>query len=185
MGSLRGKLLIATDELVGSGFERTVILVLQNDQQGTFGVVLNRPANDKIKQHWRKMSGSPEHVVSQLVQGGPMGGPVFAIHKYQDLGEMEIPGDIFISAKAESIEQLFDQNPDNYRIFMGIAGWKDDQLIDEIENGLWYVLDSDPEDIFDDSDWLWEKAMYRFGEESLCDLIGISIHELPLDPSLN
>ena len=182
---IRGQLLIASEKLNGTPFDRTVVLLVQDDENGTFGVILNRPANEQQKQHWCQMSGSPEHVAAQLVHGGPMGGPVFAIHKFQSLAEMEMPGDLFITAKAESIQQLFDRNPDNYRIYMGIAGWKPDQLVDEIDRGLWYVMDSDPEDIFDDAEWLWEKALFRFGEVALCDILGISEYELPLDPSLN
>ena len=183
---LQGKLLVATERLMGTHFEKTVVLLLQDDSHsGTFGVILNRPANDQAKQNWREMSGSPEHVITQLVHGGPMGGPVFAIHRDESLGEVEIAGDVFISAKAESIQQLFDQNPDDYRIFLGIAGWRPDQLESEIEQGLWYVMDSDPDDIFDDSTWLWEKSMFRFGEYALCDVVGIPVNKLPLDPSLN
>lgn len=182
---IRGQLLIATEMLNGTVFDRTVVLLVQDDENGAFGVILNRPADEKQKQHWRQMSGSPDHVASQLVHGGPMGGPVFAIHKFQSLAEMEMPGELFISAKAEMIQQLFDRNPDNYRIYLGIAGWKDDQLVDEIDRGLWYVMDSDPEDIFDDSDWLWEKALFRYGELALCDVLGITEYDLPLDPSLN
>lgn len=181
----RGQLLIASEKLNGTAFDRTVVLLVQDDENGTFGVVLNRPANEKQKREWRQHSGSPEHVASKLVHGGPMGGPVFAIHKFQSLAEMEMPGEIFISAKAESIQQLFDRNPENYRIYLGIAGWKPDQLVSEVEQGLWYVMDSDPEDIFDDAEWLWEKALFRFGEITLCDILGISEYELPLDPSLN
>jgi putative transcriptional regulator len=181
----RGQLLVATERLAGTVFDQAVVLLVQDDDNGTFGVILNRPADDKQKRDWRAMSGSPDHVSGQLVNGGPMGGPVFAIHKFQSLAEMEMPGEIFISAKAEMIQQLYNRNPENYRIYLGIAGWKEDQLVDEVDRGLWYVMDSDPEDIFDDSEWLWEKAIFRFGELALCDILGISEFDLPLDPSLN
>jgi len=185
VGNLKGKLLVATEEMACTPFARAVVLLLQDDSQGTFGVILNRPANDQLKQHWRQLSGSPEHVASQVVQGGPVGGHVFAIHKFQSLGEVELPGDIFISANADTIQKLYEQSPENYRIFMGIAGWKPTQLNGEIQKGYWHVVDSDPEDIFDDTRWLWERSMFRYGEQLMCDLIGISINQLPLDPSLN
>ena len=96
-GSLKGKLLVASEELTEGQFIQAVILLLQDDAQGTIGVILNRPADDQLKRHWRQLSGGPEHVTSQLVKGGPVGGPVFAIHKFQSLGEMELPGDISVS----------------------------------------------------------------------------------------
>ena len=184
-GSLQGKLLVASEEMTAAPFSKAVVLLLQDNAQGTFGVVLNQPADEQLKRRWRQMSGSPEHVLAQLVRGGPVGGPVFAIHKFQSLGEMELPGDIFLSANAETIQQLFEQSPEHYRIFLGIAGWNPNQLDSEIQNGYWHVVDCDPEEIFDDSQWLWERSMFRFGEQLLCDTLGISINSLPLDPSLN
>ncbi len=182
---LKGKLLVATESMMGTGFAKAVVLLLQDNREGSFGVILNRPANEQIKQRWRQMSGSPEHVTTQLVEGGPVGGPVFAIHRFQSLGEMELPGEIFLSSNTETIQQLFDQSPENYRIFLGIAGWKPNQLHSEIQKGYWHVVESDPEDIFDDTQWLWERSMFRYGDQLLCDLLDINVHELPLDPALN
>lgn len=184
-GSLKGKLLVASEELTEGQFIQAVILLLQDDAQGTIGVILNRPADDQLKRHWRQLSGGPEHVTSQLVKGGPVGGPVFAIHKFQSLGEMELPGDIFLSTNAETIQQLFEQSPEHYRIFLGIAGWNPTQLDSEIRDGFWHVVDCDPEDIFEDPQWLWQRSMFRYGEQLLCDTLGITINNLPLDPSLN
>ena len=45
MESFRGKLLLATPELLDSNFFRTVILVLEHTNEGAIGVVLNRPSD--------------------------------------------------------------------------------------------------------------------------------------------
>lgn len=183
-GGLKGKLLVAT-EATTAPFSKAVVLMLQDDAQGTFGVILNQPADEQLKQRWRQMSRSPEHVSAQLIQGGPFDGPVFAIHKFQSLGEVELPGDIFLSVNAETIQQLFEQSPEHYRIFLGIAGWNPAQLDSEIRDGFWHVVDCDPDDIFEDPQWLWERSMFRYGEQLLCETLGITIDNLPLDPSLN
>ena len=51
-----GSLLIATASLSDTLFQQAVILVLQSNELGIFGVILNQPANDEIKFAWRQLT---------------------------------------------------------------------------------------------------------------------------------
>jgi putative transcriptional regulator len=175
-------LLIAAPALKGTVFHKTVVFVLQHNSEGTFGVVLNQPANEEIKCEWHKLIGT-DASDRFIVQGGPIGGPVFALHQEQKLAEMEMPGGVFVSAGSDKFQQLIDNDDSCYRIVFGVAGWQQGQLSDEIEEGLWYTLDGDAEQVFDDPTWMWEKSLRRYGQKLICDVIGID--RLPPSPLLN
>ncbi len=177
-----GMLLIAAPALKGTVFHKTVVFVLQHNSEGTFGVVLNQPANEEIKCEWHKLIGT-DASDRFIVQGGPIGGPVFALHQEQKLAEMEMPGGVFVSAGSDKFQQLIDNDDSCYRIVFGVAGWQQGQLSDEIEEGLWYTLAGDAEQVFDDPTWMWEKSLRRYGQELICDVIGID--RLPPSPLLN
>ena len=177
-----GTLLVASPALKGTVFQKAVVFVLQNNADGTFGVVLNRPANDEIKVEWHKLVGS-EFSDRFIVQGGPIGGPVFALHQEQNLAEMEIPGGVFVSAGSDKFQQLVENDDSSYRIVFGVAGWQHGQLQDEIDDGLWFPLDGDAAQVFDDPTWMWEKTLRRYGQELICDIVGLD--RLPASPLLN
>jgi len=179
---LHGKLLVATPSLNENPFQRTVVLILQHNEQGTFGVVLNRPANEEMRQAWEDATGQSPYERC-VVQGGPIGGPVFAIHQRESIGEVAMPGGIFVSVDTKSLRHLTEQVDDRYRIIFGVASWQVGQLQDEINRGIWYTLPADADDIFDDATWMWEKALRRYGEQLTRDVVGID--QFPPDPTRN
>ncbi len=181
---LKGELLIATERLEASPFARTVVYILQDDPQGAFGVVLNRPADKKLRAAWSEASGiSLNEDDPHLLSGGPLGGPVFALHGQQQLGEIAVTEGIFLSATAESIDQLVQQHEEPYRICLGVVGWKPGQLHRELADAIWYHMPASPEIVFDASELLWEKSLLTFGREKLRDIL--SLGELPPNPERN
>lgn len=177
-----GTLLVASPGLMNTPFEKAVVLVLQSGDQGTFGVVLNRPANDQMRSAWFQMTGASEGE-NRIVHGGPIGGPVFALHQVPALAEMEVPGGVFVSSDSDVVQELVSQPALDYRIVFGVAGWKQGQLAGEVDAGLWFKLNGDAEQVFDDPNWLWEKSLRRYGNQVFCNTLGLS--SIPGDPQLN
>jgi len=67
-----GRLLVATPALLDPTFKRTVVLLCAYEQEGTFGVVLNRPLESDVLDHlpaWRHVAASP----AVIFEGGPVG----------------------------------------------------------------------------------------------------------------
>jgi putative transcriptional regulator len=180
--NLLGTLLVAAPSLLGNSFEKTVVLILQHNSSGTFGVVLNRPANEEMLSEWEAMTGQ-DPVNRCFVQGGPIGGPVFAIHQQQAIGEVAMPCGLYVSADSELLQKLMEQDDDRYRIVFGVASWSIGQLESEISSGIWYPLDARADDIFDDANWMWEKSLRRYGEQATRDVLGIE--RLPENPNWN
>ncbi len=170
---LRGQLLVASRALEETPFSRTVVLVLQANNDGTFGVVLNRPADSGMIQAWEQISKSPQNVRSHLACGGPMGGPVFAVHQDVSVGEIEIGDGLFVTTSADALGKLFDGPDQTYRVFMGIAGWKKGKLEEEIARGCWYLLDRRPGEAIANPDRLWERSLIQYGRDQLCGILNL------------
>jgi putative AlgH/UPF0301 family transcriptional regulator len=64
-----------------------------------------------------------------------------------------------------------------------VAGWQRGQLHDEIEDGLWFAIDGDADQVFDDPDWMWEKSLRRYGQKLICEIVGLD--GVPASPLLN
>jgi putative transcriptional regulator len=182
--NVQGDLLVASPLLESTPLARTVVYVLQNDSNGTFGVVLNRPADAKMRAAWTAASGiALAEDDPHLISGGPLGGPVFALHAVEQLGEIAVKQGIFLSATAESIGDLVNRHEEPYRICLGVVGWKVGQLPQELDRHVWYRLPASPELVFDQSGLLWEKSLLTFGQQKLRDIL--SLGELPPNPERN
>ncbi len=186
--SLVGKLLVTTPYVpVGFPFSQAVILVLQDTHEGVFGVVLNRPASPEMLLAWQQVTDRPQFAAEKLVAGGPVQGPVLAIHREQDLAEVEIQGGLFVSVQKEAIEELSNLELDHagspFRIVLGAVSWTPGQLENEIDRGTWFVVDGEPDQIFSDPSQMWERSVRRYGAESIRNLTGI--RNFPSDPLLN
>ncbi len=180
-----GSLLIATASLSDTLFQQAVILVLQSNELGIFGVILNQPANDEIKFAWRQLTGQTFDD-RFLVRGGPIDGPVFAIHQNHNLGEIEMPGGIFVTAQANKFRELANLKNTHYRIAFGIAGWQPGQLQSEVNHGLWYCSESSTADqIFCDPIDLWSEAMDRHGRNTIRGILGKANLHFPDNPLNN
>ncbi len=158
------------------------MFVLQHNEQGSFGVVLNRLAKPNLKLAWEQLTGSSCDDRC-FMQGGPIGGPVFAIHRCEFLSEMKIPGGVFVSSNNGSFQELVKQSESDFRIVFGVAGWQTGQLANEIQLGNWLPLNVDPQHVFDDPDSMWERFLLKYGKRTLCDVVGLK--RVPKNPWLN
>lgn len=71
VSSLTGRLLVATPALADPNFDRAVVLLLDHDEEGSLGVVLNRPTPvgvGDILEGWGELVGEP----GVVFQGGPV-----------------------------------------------------------------------------------------------------------------
>ena len=68
---LKGQLLLDSGQLRGSFFQRTVVLICQHDDQGAFGLVLNRSTGSSVGE--MIVADLPELLKSSpLFLGGPV-----------------------------------------------------------------------------------------------------------------
>ena len=188
-GSLAGRLLVATPVLSDPNFRRTVVLVVEHEEeQGTLGVVLNRPTQvpvDQVLEPWMDLATSPSVVFSggpvatnsalalALVPGTdePVGWhPLDGAPAMARLGLVDLDAPPGLLAPAVA----------SLRVYAGYAGWSAGQLEAEISEGAWYVLPAEQGDAFcAEPERLWPAVLRRQGGE----LAYVATY--PDDPSLN
>lgn len=181
--SLRGKLLIAEPRLPDINFFRTVIFLIEHTEEGAIGLVLNRPSERSIAELWEEISEIPCESEIKIDLGGPVEGPLMAIHTLPHLGEMEVMPGIFFAAQKEHLDNLVRTTQSPYRLFVGHSGWGPGQLEQELAEGSWLVADTKSEMLFLSADGFWEKAAKLVGDNVLRDTIYLK--HMPDDPSMN
>ena len=147
----RGTLLVAHRAMQDPTFANTVILILQRDTNGTYGVILNRRSNigANIVMPKTDWSGNPPNVY--------LGGPVavtsvrILIRSERQLNTgKEISDQVWYIDTLEGVvnysEELAGKLASN--VYLGYAGWLPGQLEAEIGRGDWHVIAGDAAFIF-------------------------------------
>ena len=187
--SLSGRLLAATPRLGDPNFRRTVVLIVEDDtEEGTLGVVLNRPTDiplDQVLEAWTQLASGPQVVF----RGGPISpnsalALALAHGSEEPVGWRSLDGSPMMSRMGlvdlGAPPELLVGGITSMRVFAGYAGWGAGQLRDEIEEGAWYVLPGEPADAFvQEPEQLWQKVLRRQGGDLAL------VATFPDDPTCN
>lgn len=173
MNSLNGKLLVATPELGDPHFAKSVVLMLQHEEQGAIGLVLNRRSGTQLGAIWDQVSDEPCPFDLPVMTGGPVEGPLVIVHADSDLTERQIIPGVHFAAHKELITRLLANGDLPMRIFAGYSGWGGGQLETELEEGSWAITDATPEIIFGDEESLWTQANKRIADDHLIRDLGV------------
>ena len=183
MESLRSQLLIAVPHLADPNFYRSVVLMIQHDEEGALGVVLNQRSTMTLADVWEKISDEPCDCKEPINLGGPVHGLVLALHTSEDCAENEVLPGVYFAMQPENINNVVRRQEQPFRIFVGYSGWGEGQLEDELAAGGWLTAPTKREHIFHDDEDLWKTVAESIGHEALFK--SLSIAEVPDDPSLN
>jgi putative transcriptional regulator len=182
MNSLQGHFLVASPHLPDPNFYRTVVLMIQHDDSGALGVVLNRPSRRTVAEIWQ-MVGEGDCACNQLVHvGGPVEGPLMAVHTRKAESQTEILPGLYMTTRKDLLRRIV-QGACRNRVFCGYAGWGAGQLEGELEAGGWLVCSAVIDDVFQDGETMWKKVTGRIGLEILAPTIGR--HPVPDEPWWN
>jgi putative transcriptional regulator len=182
--TLKGRLLVASPGLLDPNFFRTVVLLVEHNDEGAAGVVLNRPSETPLTQSpleaWEAVAADPPLVFV----GGPVQ-PAAAVCLARTRPDstpdgfepvLDHLGVIDIGREISELRPALDR----IRVFAGYAGWGAGQLEGEIEEGAWYVLDADPEDaLCSQPGGLWRFVLKRQGGQLAL------VANFPADPTMN
>lgn len=183
VNSLKGHFLVASPHLADPNFFRSVVLMIQHDEEGAFGVVLNRPTNNSVADVWELISQLPCDNRDAVHVGGPVAGPLIALHSNFPHSEMEVTQGVYFASDKDSIIQIVTKPQGSFRLFVGYSGWAAGQLDAELEAGGWLTEPATREDIFSDYSDLWNRVSRRIGLEILSPTI--KHLWVPDDPSMN
>lgn len=180
--SFSGRLLIASSHLDDENFRCTVVLIVQDNDAGTVGLILNRPVS-KLSAFWKGVFGVKCPGQDYLFSGGPVMGPLVALHKDRALADVTVVPDWCLTFDKDRLASVLTDATGPVRYIVGQSGWTRPQLIDEIEQGYWFLLPSEQLPEVADFTELWLTTLGRYGRSSLARITGIPI--FPSDPSVN
>ncbi len=164
---LTGQLLVAEPDLKDPNFERAVIYLVEHDDGGAFGLVVNQFVARlplKVLADHLDMEETGDTPLT-FHYGGPVSpGALFVLHSDDVMldSSLGLQHGLALSGNADILQQIAeDQGPDSFRIVFGYAGWGPGQVEAEIAAGTWEVIDYDPDLVFGDDLESWEEAIDR------------------------
>ena len=143
-------------QLLDPNFHRSVVLLVHHDEQGSFGVVLNRTTEitaerlcESIEIPWH---GDPEE---EICWGGPVQpqtgwvlfGDADVVEGSQDVRTVA-PG-LHFAGSLEVLKRMAVQPPQELRLLLGYAGWGPGQLESELAEGAWLLAPAESRVVFE------------------------------------
>jgi putative transcriptional regulator len=114
-----------------------------------------------------------EHPGKAIVHfGGPLSGPVVAVHGTPAYAEAEAGQGVFMAAQREHLEQLVKRSDGDFRLIIGHAAWTTAQLSQEFSAGYWHILPATPETTLPVRIDLWPHLIRRATGASIASWVG-------------
>lgn len=167
-----GKVLVANRNLGDPSFAGTVILLVQFDGKGVVGLILNRRTDVPLSQVLDLKAAKDRSDLVYL--GGPVE-PKAVLALFESSAKVgkadNIFGGVYLISDKALFEKTISARPDAgvFHVYLGYAGWTQDQLRTEVQLGAWFIFPADAGTVFNsDPDSLWlemiKKTQMKFAK---------------------
>ncbi len=164
-------LLVAMPQLLDPNFRRSVILLVHHDEEGTFGIVLNRDSGLTASRVCESLDISwSGDAATEVGIGGPVqphtGWVLFDKQQVESADEefKEVAENISFAGSIEVLRKLAALPPQRLRIFLGYAGWGPGQLESELAQGAWLLAPVSQDVLFEvQGEGMWEHVLRSLG----------------------
>lgn len=172
--SVAGRLLVATPDLADPNFRQTVVYMINHDDDGAMGLVINRVLGagplDKLLEGLGIDSGGGDDVEIEVHYGGPVEtsrGFILHTPDYRGADTTQVSDLAALTITPEILRDVaVGKGPKRSLFAFGYAGWAPRQLEAELAAGAWVVIEADEALLFDhDNDTKWQRAFDRRGIE--------------------
>ena len=178
----KGKILISEPLLADNYFKRSVVLLAEHNEEGSFGIIMNKPIDNRFND---VVTDFPDYR-GQLFLGGPVSNSsLFFIHTLgqQVENSMKIMDGLYWGGDIEAVRELLllkQVDTNQIRFCIGYSGWGSNQLEEELQRNSWLVSGLNAKTLMNtEPDKLWELALRKLGND-------YSYWEnFPTDPALN
>ena len=176
-------LIIAMPQLLDPNFHRSVVLLVEKNEEGAFGLVINRDGDSRLVDLCENLDtqwGGPEDAVASY--GGPVGSDQgFVLHgdasSLTGLHSRGILPGIHIASDMETFRAVCARPPRDLRILLGYSGWGPGQLENEIVSGAWLTTTASPDLVFRTPvEEMWERALRQIGIDPAMLVAGGGVH---------
>jgi len=147
-----GRLLVAEQGMEDPRFRETVILLLKHDDEGSVGLILNRPTRFSLAESFPQFDKIFTDLKGPLWLGGPVSPrSALVLIESEDPppGARKVFGRVYVTGVRQLVFWLHkDRSKERFRVYAGSTGWAPGQLDDELERGDWDVAPATEETIF-------------------------------------
>lgn len=178
-----GSLLISEPYLGDANFERSVVLICSHvENEGTFGLVLNRKSNMKLSDVVDVYNDTFE---AELNVGGPVQyNTLHYVHRIAGLPQaVKLSENLYWGGDFESLRSMIATGSvtnDDIKFYLGYSGWTPGQLQEEIDKNVWIVNNNAANKLFNlEADTLWRNILRQMGGKYKV------LANYPVDPRLN
>lgn len=179
----QGALLLSDPFAGDSYFTRSVVLLCDHNDEGSFGFVLN----NYLEVDLHTLHPSFPEINSRIGIGGPVDTQsIFYIHSFGDQIEnsIKINENLYFGGDFNQLIALLQKDESlnaQVRFFLGYAGWSINQLNEEIKENAWIVTNaySNNEVLSTQHFDLWKELMQKQGAKFKL------MSEFPLNPNNN
>lgn len=162
---VKGSLLISEPFIKDPAFGRSVILIVEKNNLGTVGFVLNQQLDLTLADVLQSFP-----LMNRLYTGGPVAHDSLHFLLKRDAplqGSVEVLPDLYWGGDFDELMEKVNEgtiHPDSIRFFIGYSGWEPGQLEDELQNKTWMVTKGDVKTVFELSvEKLWKLSMKSLG----------------------
>lgn len=162
----RGMFLIASRGLSDPNFSESVVLLLEYDDNGALGLIVNRPTHVTLTDLLPEVDELKER--ADVVY---LGGPVSKNHIVLLMRSPQHPGqsgrvfaDTYVSSSMETLKQIVTDGAEvgAFHAYVGYSGWGPGQLDNELSRGDWHVTPADESMVFDRaSEEIWPELIEK------------------------
>ncbi len=177
-----GILLIAEPFLKDPNFLRTVVILCEHQELGSFGFVLNKQIEQTLDELLTDMEG---HTLPVYYGGPVQTNSIHFLHQYPDLipESVKVTGDIYWGGNFETVTALLKNDSldlNKIKFFIGYSGWGDGQLTRELEEKSWLTVSANARLVFNTGyNEIWKSSLQELGGEYKMMI------NYPIDPQLN
>jgi len=162
-------LLVAMPQVHDPFFQRSVVLLIHHEDEGSFGFIINRTTGIRLAEILQGMEVE-WHGYDEAVAhfGGPvqpqLGTILFGPDSVETEASTEVLPGVALTQHIGDLVRLAETPPDHFRLFLGYAGWGSGQLLDEILRNDWLTAPARMDLIFaPDPDEVWSAALQSVG----------------------
>lgn len=178
----KGRILVSEPYLPDPNFERTIILLCEHNDEGSFGFIMNKPSVAKLGDVMQDL----QEIDAPVFIGGPVQqDTLHYIHRLPDLEDsIEVIEGIYWGGNFEQLVSLIETKQvaaSDIKFFLGYSGWSAGQIDEELKEDSWIVSDKVNEELLFDikAEAMWQYALKRMGGR-------FSVYSnYPQDPRLN
>jgi putative transcriptional regulator len=179
---IKGRLLISEPFLVDYYFKRSVVLLAEHNEEGSFGLIINKPVNIVLSD---VLKDFPDFNASVFLGGPVKTDSLYFIHTVgkEIENSLEITDGLFWGGDIEHVQELITigkLQPKDIKFFVGYSGWVSKQLEGELARNSWLVSNTNAKQVMQSNpENLWKDTVKKLGGDY------VYWTNFPTDPALN